>query len=197
METLDEIGVRFGTDKSSSFSKSHNYLNIYEKYFEPLQNKNINLLEIGIKDGKSLWTWREYFKFGNIFGIDINEECKKIEETNNRIYVDIMDQGIFGDWLHYKNKFQNTKFDIIIDDGSHNQIHQQISFNFLFPRMLKSGGIYIIEDIQSAMVKTESTIDFLLNRAKELNYEYFDPKFNPYKISTIHFYKIMAIIIKR
>src|SRR5690606_41306911 len=39
--------------------------------------------------------------------------------------------------------------DLIIDDGSHINEHVIESFNFLFPR-LKSGGIYVIEDVQTS-----------------------------------------------
>ena len=41
-------------------------------------------------------------------------------------------------------------FDIIIDDGSHKMNHQQISFDVLFPH-LKSGGIYVIEDLHTSV----------------------------------------------
>ena len=39
-----------------------------------------------------------------------------------------------------------SKFDIIIDDGSHASHHQQISLAILF-RHLADGGLYIVEDL--------------------------------------------------
>jgi len=36
-----------------------------------------------------------------------------------------------------------------LDDGSHDIIHQQISFEFLLPRLV-SGGIYILEDLHTS-----------------------------------------------
>lgn len=42
--------------------------------------------------------------------------------------------------------FNISFFDIIIDDGSHMQQDQQISFATLFP-VVKSGGYYVIEDV--------------------------------------------------
>ena len=37
-------------------------------------------------------------------------------------------------------------YDVIIDDASHASPHQQLAFRHLFPR-LRSGGLYIIEDL--------------------------------------------------
>ena len=44
---------------------------------------------------------------------------------------------------------ENGLFDLIIDDGSHNVIHQQISLGLLFP-YLKEGGYYIVEDLHTS-----------------------------------------------
>jgi ribonuclease BN (tRNA processing enzyme) len=38
-------------------------------------------------------------------------------------------------------------FDVIIDDGSHQSQHQQVTFEHLWPA-LKSGGVYVIEDVE-------------------------------------------------
>lgn len=65
----------------------------------------------------------------------------------DRIDIHIADQG--------DRDQLNTVFDvigaadIIIDDGSHFMHHQQISFAHLF-KSLKSGGIYVIEDLSSS-----------------------------------------------
>lgn len=40
-------------------------------------------------------------------------------------------------------------FDVILDDGSHKMEHQQISIGVLF-RKLKSGGIYVLEDLHTS-----------------------------------------------
>jgi SAM-dependent methyltransferase len=72
----------------------------------------------------------------------------------------------------------DVKFDIIIDDASHDVIHQQITFSNFFD-ILKSGGLYIIEDIGSSFFKEgvnlygylqtkekieNNTVKFLTNR---------------------------------
>ncbi len=37
------------------------YYDAYEFHFSSLKNAEITLLEIGVQDGGSLWTWRKYF----------------------------------------------------------------------------------------------------------------------------------------
>lgn len=71
-ESLDSIGLRYGTDKASP---SNDFLSFYERYFEPLRGRPIKLLEIGVMDGASLRTWRDYFPNGTIIGVDINPDA--------------------------------------------------------------------------------------------------------------------------
>lgn len=40
--------------------------------------------------------------------------------------------------------------DVVLDDGSHKMVDQQITFAKLF-KTLKSGGIYIIEDLHTSL----------------------------------------------
>ena len=62
---LNELFIKYETDKLQ-----HGYADIYFSYIEKLRNENINLLEIGVSDGKSLLAWSDYFKNGKIIGID-------------------------------------------------------------------------------------------------------------------------------
>jgi len=136
--SLNEIGLSHGTDKASN---GHNYLKYYEQHFASMRYKPVSLLEIGIWEGGSLKMWEEYFPDGKIFGIDIDE---KIQYDSTRIKTLVADQGdsnqlraILGD---------DTDLDIVIDDGSHEGLHQLISFNTIFP-ILKPGALYCIEDL--------------------------------------------------
>jgi len=111
-----------------------------------MRRAEIKLLEIGIGvSGESLRMWRDYFPNGAIYGVDIRKYEKVDDE---RIKTFIADQGSRNDLLNLINEIGDIKFDAIIDDGSHRPDHQQQSIGYLFP-LLRSGGIYVIEDLLS------------------------------------------------
>lgn len=136
--TLDEIALKYKTDKSSEF---HNYTEKYERYFSPFRNEKIKILEIGIQNGYSLKTWKEYFSNAEIFGVDI-VDCKEMNEDRINTL-----KGSQSDTIFLKNmNEQYGPFDIIIDDGSHYSSDMTITFESLFP-LLKRGGLYVVEDL--------------------------------------------------
>lgn len=135
--TLDELGLKYGTDKSSS---GHNYLKSYEMFLESMRDKALTILEIGVWEGSSLKMWKEYFRSSVIIGVDI-EDKKQYEDI--RIATDRCDQSNAKDLIRIGEYY--GLFDIITDDGSHHADHQILSFETLFP-YLKSKGMYVIED---------------------------------------------------
>lgn len=139
METLTELGFTYKTDKSTD----HQFTDKYDEVLSPLRNNNINLLEIGVWEGSSLKMWKDYFKNGNIYAIDVYDK-KHLEE--DRIKIDIADQGNYNQIL---NVFPNVDFDVVIDDGGHQQYQQQITLAAIFPK-LKSKSIYILEDLHTS-----------------------------------------------
>jgi hypothetical protein len=142
MSTLDNLAKVYGTDKSSD---KHNYCVKYEKYLPFNRYDKLNILEIGVLDGKSLLTWKDYYYRSNILGIDINPDCKKYEE--DRIFIEIGSQ----DDDKFLNQISNEygPFDFILDDGSHLNEHVIYSFKTLF-QYVKSGGMYIVEDVATS-----------------------------------------------
>jgi spermidine synthase len=135
MNELDLLALKYGTDKASDF---HNYTEFYDKYFN-LDRGNIkNVLEIGVFRGNSLRMWKDYFFNAIIYGIDIDKNCNFTEE---RIKILIDDQVN----INLLNLLPND-FDIIIDDGGHFSSQQIKSFEMLFSKV-KSGGVYIVEDV--------------------------------------------------
>lgn len=156
---LDQIGIEYNTDKSS---KIHDYLNIYERYFEELKHKEIRLLEIGIQSGRSLRMWKKYFNKAEIYGMDI----EKVDMNEEKIFTIQADQENRENMF---SKMVNGQFDIIIDDGGHTMGQQQVSLGFMF-KYLKPRGIYVIEDLHTSYVKqynktnTIKTTIYMLNK---------------------------------
>ena len=66
MTNLIELGLKYPTSKGK-----HGFLEIYERYFEKLKYKKLNILEIGVENGDSLRIWSNYFVNSKICGIDI------------------------------------------------------------------------------------------------------------------------------
>ena len=140
---LDEIGKRFSTDKCSKF---HDYLRKYELFLQYYKDKSFNLLELGVYRGESLATWNGatggYFTKAHIVGVDIDERCRKFESNAEIIITDL---GIEENVL----RLRDIKPSIIIDDASHFWSHQIMAL-FLLWDCLPSGGIYIVEDIETS-----------------------------------------------
>jgi len=150
MNELYYMNQKYGSDKGE-----HGYLNHYYEFFKEHRYKNLKILEIGIYNGASLRLWKEFFPNSEVYGIDNQTKtdaggafCSDLTiEDLNQIGVKtfLADQSKEED-LEEFIKFSGGGFDIIIDDGSHQQQDQQLSLGVLFP-FLKSGGIYIIEDL--------------------------------------------------
>jgi hypothetical protein len=122
---------------------NHSYIEVYETLLTKYKDKEINLLEIGVNRGYSLYTWKKYFKNAkNLIGIEYQNSIVYKKDGVNIIYSDINDIN------NVNNKLGDIKFDIIIDDGSHKIEDQLFAFENLKTR-IKDGGIYIIEDIQN------------------------------------------------
>jgi spermidine synthase len=156
---LADLGRVYWTDKVDSEHTfgGMSYLDIYEKYFGPLRHKQIHVLEIGVKDGASLRTWEAYFPNARIYGVDIDPGCKQVER--GRIAIEIGSQD---DKAFLQTCFgEKTAFDIIIDDGSHINAFTLASFEHLFHKRLKPGGIYIIEDLACSYEKLQTTHNVL------------------------------------
>lgn len=133
---LDQLAIAYGTDKST---KVHGFTKKYEQYFEPIRDLPLKLLEIGVQSGASLRMWKQYFPNAQIVGLDYFD-VMPMEEERIKIV-----QGQQNDIKVLEGALLNGPFDIIIDDGSHQNPDIMASFEYLFPRM-KPGGIYVIED---------------------------------------------------
>ena len=170
MNTLDRLAKSFGTDKCS---ENHNYCDKYEKYLPFKRYDNLNILEIGVLNGKSLLTWKDYFYKSNILGIDINPDCKQYEESRISVEIGSQDDGNFLSRIAQ----QYGPFDLIIDDGSHMNSHVIYSFEHLFGH-LKPSGVYVIEDCgtsywndyEGGYLKPTTSIEYFKSLSDDINF---------------------------
>ena len=151
---LQQIGNKHQTDKSRHTYKNITYLDIYEKFFKHKREAVKNFVEIGVLNGASLRTWKDYFPNANIFGIDINPECKNLEEDRIKIFIGDQNDDDFLKTI----KTEIPQIDILIDDGSHITKHQIKTFNYLFDNINK-GGFYAIEDLRNSYEEFNGDLD--------------------------------------
>jgi hypothetical protein len=144
MSVLRKLFDKYDCDKG----RKHNYEKVYEQFFEPLKDKEISILEVGIWKGQSLQVFKDYFPNAQIYGIDIFVRTMPEEIdilTNDNVHWAVMDSTNpnCGSKL---SKIWDTKFDIIIDDGLHEPEAQAQTLKTLWP-LLKPNGSYFVEDI--------------------------------------------------
>jgi SAM-dependent methyltransferase len=140
MVDLAHIAGKYDTDKAVH---TH-YLRNYEHYFGGLRDKEVRLLELGIKTGGSLLLWRDYFARGLVVGLDI-EPVQLVDPTGREhTYQGAQQDTELLDRLAQAHA--PAGFDIIIDDCAHIGVLARASFWHLFDQHLKSGGVYVIED---------------------------------------------------
>ena len=153
------------------------YLNEYEDKLKKYQKSEIKFFEIGVLNGGSLEIFSKYFSNAElILGCDIDPKCKELQFSADNI------KFIAGDVNKEEIKNQVTKFskfDIILDDGSHNSDDIIRTFCNYFNH-LKEGGLYIIEDMHCSYWREHkgglffpiSSINFLKKLVDIINYEH-------------------------
>ena len=123
----------------------HEYHKYYEPVLKPYYNLHGSIVEIGLGTGQSLPMWQNLFKHAHIYGVD-----KEYENSGNDRYTIYKgDQSNVNDLNDLRKSLTDKNVFFINDDGSHIPEHQLLTFNTLFP-ILKEGGIYIIEDIETS-----------------------------------------------
>lgn len=119
-------------------AKSQRCLEIYDQLFARLRDEPISLLEVGAGLGGSLRVWQSYFRFGRIYGADL-EPTRNADVPVFRVdQCDRPSMDVIGR--------QAGPFDIVIDDAAHVAAAASACFDVLFYHYLKPGGLYAIED---------------------------------------------------
>ena len=119
----------------------HSYMPIYDKLFQYYRDENINVLEIGVQKGGSLYLWSKYFQNASVFGIDIEDSPDWLKDISN---ITTFKENAYS--RKGTNLFDDKTLDILIDDGPHTlDSMKYIARNYLYK--MKKYGIVIIEDI--------------------------------------------------
>ena len=146
---LCRIGRAAGTDKSpyNTVSHRHPYTAVYSMLFAPLKNKPIRFAEIGVAGGASALLWDIYFSHRDtelrMFDRDQNFLDRARKHVGGRFTFELMDVSLDGD---VSRALGQDKYDVIIDDSSHDFYHQIRIIKEAWP-CLKPGGTLVVEDI--------------------------------------------------
>jgi hypothetical protein len=148
---------------------------MYNKYLEPLRDRPLKMLEIGLGcdmsygPGASYYTWLEFFPQVDLYYIEYDAACaEKWASSTSNATIFTGDQAD----IPFLKKFifeSGGDFDIIIDDGGHTMKQQLNSFDTLF-HAVKPGGIYFCEDLQTSYIDkyggTAGSPDTMMERIK-------------------------------
>ncbi|OGR68838.1 MAG: hypothetical protein A2081_01145 [Elusimicrobia bacterium GWC2_61_19] len=146
---MNDLEKHFNGNTGRLINKWQHYFEIYERHFSRFRGKEVNVVEFGVSQGGSLRMWKDYFGPGaNIFGVDINPHCSKLEEERVRIFVgDQADRSFLRSLAG-----QLPRIDILIDDGGHTMEQQINTFEELFPRV-DPNGVYLCEDLHTSYMR--------------------------------------------
>jgi demethylmacrocin O-methyltransferase len=89
--------------------------------------------------------WKSFFPRGRIHGVDIQDKSLFEEERIRIFRGSQVDEAFLAGVIA-----EIGTPDVIIDDGSHINSHMIRTFEVLFPRLRADGGIYVVEDVQTA-----------------------------------------------
>lgn len=140
MSTHPSFPLIFDTDK---FDVHRAYLDVYADLFNPLKNSGLPVLEIGNWNGGGLALLAEYFQASPVYGFD-PIMTPSVSSAIGRIHHHPVD-AYNEDALELASSF--GPFGLILDDGPHT-LESQVWFAGNYPKLLASGGLAVIEDIQ-------------------------------------------------
>ena len=94
--SFNEIDSFIYLSEHKKINKWAHYSEIYNRYFKRYIGNCVRVLEIGVYYGGSLQMWKNIFgSYSEIFGIDINPDCKKNEENGIQIFIGSQEDRAF------------------------------------------------------------------------------------------------------
>ncbi len=203
---MTDLEVYFRKNDKRLIHKWAHYFDIYNRHFARFRDKEIVILEIGVSQGCSLQMWKDYFgPKAKIYGIDVNPQCKQLEEDNIKIFIGSQSDRAFLQEV----KRSIPMVDILIDDGGHTMRQQIVSYEELFDHV-KDQGVYLCEDLHTSYWieyggghKRQGTfIEYSKNFIDQLNAHHsdqmgFGPSSFTQSVDSIHFYDSILVVEKK
>ena len=197
MNRLTEIANQYNTDKGTNAVcdngfKGHGFTEFYYDHIKHLNNPTI--LEIGVWKGASTKMFNEFFNGEcEIYCIDIDPN-RDVSNLGDNVHFYVVDQGNEEQLRNFVKEIGDVKFDIILDDGSHQIYHQMLTY-LILRNLLKKDGMYIMEDLHTSFSEFSS-----YNRGEETTTLDFFAKFVPYhrfseELNHILFNEIKTVIL--
>ena len=143
------LGAKCQTDKSpfNQLGHRHPYTPFYSMFLATYKNKEVRFAEIGVAAGSSVRMWCEYFKKGDLYFFDRDENF--LNNAAGFCYPNAkfatMDVRS-ADSIRSALVATGGQLDVILDDSSHDVWDQKIIVEAALP-FLKPGGILLIEDV--------------------------------------------------
>ena len=117
--------------------------------FTPIRQQVLNVTEIGVAAGQSLQMWHDFFPRAQLWGLDLKsgacfERCPSKFAGHPRVHLR---------WGNSCKKphvdrlgFAPESMDLVLDDGDHFPLSNEITLTHFWP-FVKKGGYYVIEDV--------------------------------------------------
>jgi hypothetical protein len=189
---------QFHKTKQNKKIHGHQYSEFYQRYFNDLKDKKLEILEIGSFKGAATAALKFFFKNSKIYAGDLYPDISVFFSK------DIFSFKIDNSSEEHLNNFivkNNTEYDIIIEDAGHFFKDQIISLFILFKK-LKSNGFFVIEELDFPDTREDSNVfkesptlleilNYIINK-KDFNSKYinkFDKNYFLNNFEFIHIYK--------
>lgn len=125
-------------------TKGRSYYELYDRYFAPLAERTVTVLELGVYRGESTRVLATYFTGGTVIAVDVEDRGLDFSRYPNVIF-ERADQRDEKRLLDICARRAPKGIDIVIDDAAHIGEWSQRAYRTLLP-VLKPGGLYIVED---------------------------------------------------
>jgi len=111
------------------------------------EGRKVKMLEIGVQSGGSTRVWKRYFRnLTDYTGLDIDPRCTMFQSPTEGIKI------VTGSQLDTALLLSLCKqygpFDLVVDDGGHQNKMMQVSLKSLW-NCMEDDGVYVIEDLHA------------------------------------------------